>query len=302
MDNIIELKYDEYFKKGEKIYIHLSDKNSDLFNGVLHNHNFIELIYVISGKAIHQIDNQSYEVKKGHVVMIDYGVPHSFSYSSDTDDDFVTFDLLFTPDLFNQYALESEEFYSLTSPYFLSPLFSELNVSKNSPRGIFKTDSVNFYNMFKEIYDEYTNREVGFQNMMGAYLIKLIIEIFREINKTHTNFTKTHHDLVQSAIDYMQENYRTHISLDDIVKGMFLSKNYFRQIFKKTTGISISEFIKDLRIKEACKLLEETEKSSAEISVQCGFNDSKFFYLTFKKSLGMTPIEYRKHIRKEKNK
>ncbi len=302
MKDIIELKYDEYFKDGENIYVHLSDKDNGSFNGVLHKHNFIELVYVISGKAIHQVDNHSYEVKKGHVVMIDYGVPHSFSYDPDKDGEFVTFDLLFTPDFFNQYALENEEFYSLTSPYFLSPLFSELNMKKDSPRSILKTDSVNFYNMFKEIYEEYTNREIGFQNILGAYLVKLIIEIFREINKTQPRFTKTHHDLVQSAIDYMQKNYRAHISLDDIVKGMFLSKNYFRQIFKKTTGTSISEFIKDLRIKEACRLLEETEKSSAEISVKCGFNDSKFFYLTFKKSVGMTPIEYRKHIRKEKNK
>ena len=72
MEDIIELKYDEYFKKGENVYIHISNEDNGSFNGVFHKHNFIELIYVISGNAIHRIDNQSYEVKKGHVVMVDY--------------------------------------------------------------------------------------------------------------------------------------------------------------------------------------------------------------------------------------
>ena len=98
----------------------------------------------------------------------------------------------------------------------------------------------------------------------------------------------------------MQENYKAHINLDDIVSGIFLSKDYFRQIFKKTTGTSISSYIQELRIAEACRLLETTDANSAQIARDSGFNDIKFFYQTFKKAMGMTPAEYRKkHTGKE---
>ena len=95
----------------------------------------------------------------------------------------------------------------------------------------------------------------------------------------------------------MQENYKAHINVDEIVSGVFLSKDYFRQIFKKITGTSITSYIQELRIAEACRLLETTDDSSAQIARASGFNDIKFFYQTFKKSTGLTPAEYRKkHI------
>ena len=92
----------------------------------------------------------------------------------------------------------------------------------------------------------------------------------------------------------MQTNYKSPINLDEVISGIFLSKNYFRQIFKKTTGISISSYMQELRISEACRLLEATVESSTEIAYKCGFNDTKFFYQTFKKVIGMTPAEYRR--------
>ena len=55
-----------------------------------------------------------------------------------------------------------------------------------------------------------------------------------------------------------------------------------------------TSYIQELRIREACRLLETTEDSSAEIARESGFNDIKFFYQTFKKTMGMTPAKYRK--------
>ena len=289
--DILELKKSEYLKKGENVYIHLSD--SPDFNNVIHRHNFLELIYVISGTATHIIEDSSYTVKRGNVVFVNYGVPHAFSYDEDADEPFLTYDLLFTPDFFNVSGLENNEFYSLASSYLFSSVFTETRTQDLS-KNLIKTNSKELHSLFKKIHVEYTKREKGFQNIIRAHLIELIIKIFREIDKQEPMFTQSHRDLVEMAINHMRENYKSHISLDDIVSGMFLSKNYFRQIFKKTTGISISSFIQELRINEACRLLKETDLSSAEIAGKCGFNDIKFFYQTFKKATGMTPAEYRK--------
>lgn len=290
-NKVYELKKNDFFKDNEDVFIQLSD-NFD-FNGIKHSHCFIELIYVVSGSATHTVENTSYTVKKGNVVMIDYKVPHSFTFDPLSDDGFVTYDLLFTPDLFNLATLNSNEFFSLTSSYLFSSIFTEFRVESTS-QNLIKTNSREFRNLFEKIYEEYSSGEKGSQSIIRAYLIELIIKIFREIDKQQPAFTETHEELVQKAIEYLQNNYQSPISLDEVVSGIFLSKNYFRQIFKKTTGVSISSYIQELRIAEACRLLEATVDSSAEIAYKCGFNDTKFFYQTFKNVIGMTPAEYRR--------
>lgn len=225
--------------------------------------------------------------------MIDYKVPHTFTFDPMSKDGFVTYDILFTPDFFNISTLDSHDFYSLVSSYLFSTLFAEFDI-ENKPKNLLRNTPVEFRHLYEKIYHEYTTRERGFQSLTRAYLIELIIKMFREIEKQSPAFTESHQELVMKAITYMQENYTSTINLDEIISGIFLSKDYFRQIFKKTTGISISTYIQNLRITEACRLLDETTYNSAEIAYKCGFNDTKFFYQTFKKIMGMTPAEYRR--------
>jgi len=99
---------------------------------------------------------------------------------------------------------------------------------------------------------------------------------------------------VSKAIDYMKNNYNTRINLDSIVSDIFLSKDYFRQLFKRTTGMSVTDFIQQTRVEEACRLLLTTERTIFDIAGDCGFTDIKFFYKTFKKITGKTPGELRK--------
>jgi len=280
----------DYFKENENIYIHLSD-NLEM-NRISHRHNFIEVSYVVDGTAIHTIEGISYPVKKGNVVIVDYDTPHTFSFDPEKGP-FATYDLLFTPDFFNTSGMNNSEFYSLASPYLFSSLFREFD-SHYVLHHLIKTNAKEFHDLFAQIHREYINREKGSQTIIRAYLIELIIKLFRELERQQPSFTINHQKLVEQAISYMQENYKAHINLDDIVSGVFLSKDYFRQIFKKVTGTSITSYIQDLRIREACRLLETTDENSAEIARESGFNDIKFFYQTFKKATGLTPAEYRK--------
>lgn len=285
------LKKSDYFRENENIYIHLSD-NLDM-NGVLHRHNFIEVSFVVSGTAVHSISGISYPVRKGNVVIVDYNTPHTWTFDPERDGPFLTYDLLFTPDFFNASGMNNSEFYSLASPYLFSSLFREFD-SHYVLHHLIRTNAKEFHQLFEQIHREYTLREKGSQTLIRAYLVELIIKLFRELDRQQPSFTLSHQKLVEQAVTYMRENYKAHINLDDIVSGVFLSKDYFRQIFKKITGTSITSYIQELRIAEACRLLETTEDSSAQIARESGFNDIKFFYQTFKKATGLTPAEYRK--------
>ena len=83
------------------------------------------------------------------------------------------------------------------------------------------------------------------------------------------------------------------ISLDHLAEICHLSPNYLSSLFKKEVGISISEFIQQLRIDEAKKLLDLTNYSISEIGTFLNFNDQSYFIKTFKKHTGLTPKQYR---------
>ncbi|MBE7043399.1 MAG: helix-turn-helix domain-containing protein [Ruminococcaceae bacterium] len=292
-EDVKQLDSKDYFKDGEQVYIHIGDEREENV-GVMHKHNFIEIAYVISGSAHHFMDNINYEVRKGDLVIVNYGVPHAFVPIKDTEEDFSTYDLLFTTDFFEITSIDSYDFSALASSYLFYSLFADgepLNHSLN----LIRSGAKDFGELFRKIYDEYIGRQSGFMNMIRAYLIQIITQIFREIDhKTDVTSTNEQKSVVNKAIDYMKQNYNTPINLDNLVADIFLSKDYFRQLFKTTTGMSVTDFIQRTRIEEACKLLATTNRSVFDIAGNCGFMDVKFFYKTFKKITGKTPSEFRK--------
>lgn len=290
---ISKLHKKDYFKEGEQIYIH-RDGGDDTYLGVMHNHDFIELVYVISGEARHFLGDINYDVQKGDLVIVNYGENHAFVPKQESQEPFATYDLLFTPEFFEISEVGKCDFSSLASSYLFYSLFADHD-SYNPSLNLIRSKSKNFMELFAKIYDEYTTRDNGFMNMLRAYLIELITNIFRIIDKkTLSDTTKEQRAVVNKAIDYMRHNFNTKLNLDSIVADMFLSKDYFRRLFKNTTGISITDFIQKTRIEEACKLLAATKRTVFDIAGDCGFRDIKFFYKIFKKITGYTPAEYRK--------
>lgn len=299
MDNeIFELHASDYFKDGEQVYIHI-DKAESKYVGVMHKHDFIEIVYVISGSARHCIGDTIYEVHRGDLVIVNYGVEHTFIPIADDAESFSTYDLLFTTELFDLTGVSKYDFSSLASSYLFYSVFPD-NITDNS-LNLIRSRSKEFNDIFSKIYAEYTSRESGFMSMIRAHLIELITLIFREIDKkTMSDITGEQRMTVSKAIDYMKHNFNAKINLDDIVADMFLSKDYFRQLFKRTTGTSITDFVQKTRIDEAKRLLTNTKRTVYDIAGDCGFTDMKFFYKTFKKITGMTPSEFKKE--KEGNK
>lgn len=76
-----------------------------------------------------------------------------------------------------------------------------------------------------------------------------------------------------------------------------LSVNYLRNIFKESTGGSLSNFINQKKIDMICRLLVETDMTLTEINDKLGFSTRNYFYAFFKKHIGMTPGDYRKKMR-----
>ncbi len=102
-------------------------------------------------------------------------------------------------------------------------------------------------------------------------------------------------DCLNPAVQYIAEHYKEDITIDKLSEISHLSKSYFMNRFKQYFGIGAMEYIIQLRIKFACEALQNTNKAITQISSECGFNNLSNFNRQFKKTVGCTPMEYRKY-------
>lgn len=113
--------------------------------------------------------------------------------------------------------------------------------------------------------------------------------------KTRRN---TRNTLVLQAMEYIAANYNKDITVPQIANALYVSHIYLSQIFKSLLGESIISYIVNYRIEQAKNRLEETDEMIYDIAEAVGFHDPKHFSKTFKSIVGMTPSQYRSHVRK----
>ena len=83
------------------------------------------------------------------------------------------------------------------------------------------------------------------------------------------------------------------LSLNSTAEEVELSSSHFSRMFKKTTGRTFLEYLMDVRIKKACELLRDTDRSITNVAFDVGFNDSSYFGKVFRKHTRMSPSKYR---------
>ena len=96
----------------------------------------------------------------------------------------------------------------------------------------------------------------------------------------------------KKAIDYINNHFTEHITLQDIAKKACMTETYFSTIFKKYNGISPWEYITIKRVEKSIFLIKNTDMTKLKIAEKCGFTSSSNFYKAFFKITGKTPSEY----------
>jgi AraC-like DNA-binding protein len=114
-------------------------------------------------------------------------------------------------------------------------------------------------------------------------------------NSFHNVVSKKNEMRINKVCLYIQNNFYTKISLKEVADLIFLTESNFCKFFKKATGKTYSDYLNELRINEACRLLVQTEKSINQISFDCGFETLSYFNRVFLNKKGVTPSLFRKH-------
>jgi AraC family transcriptional regulator of arabinose operon len=102
---------------------------------------------------------------------------------------------------------------------------------------------------------------------------------------------------IEQIISELNASYRSEISVDKLAQSVGLSPSRLQHLFKGETGMSIGQYVKNLRLQTARRLLETTYLRIQEVYLAVGINDASLFVREFKKTFGKTPTEYRKNFR-----
>ncbi len=100
-------------------------------------------------------------------------------------------------------------------------------------------------------------------------------------------------EYMSGIVEYINNNYSQLHTIEQIAEHFFISKYHLCRVFKKTMGMTLIDYLNQIRTKNACAYLKSSDKSILEISELCGFRSPTYFSNLFKKQVGMSPNKYR---------
>jgi AraC-like DNA-binding protein len=258
------------------------------FTYPLHFHTEYEIIYIKEGTGTRFVGNNITKYQAGDILLIGSNLPHFMKsdevYHSGNTDLRVKGTIIQFEKEFMYYAINHY-------PHFLKIK----NLFQESHRGIYFAAG-----SFPKL--QHLIEKIPLEN--GLNQLMLFLEILKEMSETDNRQTISTTDFVNETIydtaridkimSYLNKNYTRNVSLDEIASFAAMNASAFCRYFKSKTGKSFKNYILDMRIGYACKLLLMEDISISQLSSECGFETISHFNKTFKKNTGYVPSQYRK--------
>ena len=250
-----------------------------------HKHEEFELILIIEGYGTAMIGDYIGEFKPGDMYFISGNLPHWFKKQHHTLT-CCSVVLHFKREIFENNFLQLPELKSINQ--FLK-----------------KNDGIQIHTGQKTI----TAMLLKIEAFKGFARITLLLQCLQKISTTRHYITLTQNfasagnnidPVIEKIIDFAFNRYLTPISLQQVAGVASMSIPTFCRFFKKNIKKSFFDFIKDLRVSHACKLLTNSNKPVMEICYESGYNSWAHFSKQFKHVKKVTPSQYRKAFDQKK--
>ncbi|WP_336773055.1 response regulator [Paenibacillus sp. MMO-58] len=128
------------------------------------------------------------------------------------------------------------------------------------------------------------------------FLCKIGREIFLQGKQEQDERT---YRIIQKINKYIADHLNNDLSLAILAEAVYLNPSYLSNLYKTITGRNISDYITELRVERAKKLLEESHAKVQDIALAVGFDTAGYFTRFFKRHVGVTPQEYRSRLKTE---
>jgi len=247
-----------------------------------HVHDFFHLAYVRKGRLIFRADELDYPLAQGSMILIPpfmvHGVPQ------DTHNLCIQYEILFR----------------IVDPE-LKSFFDTQNV-------LVLQDASHLESMFAYIRTHYSNTDPFCSSCVESFLCTVLLSFLTgkpdsEDSSNRYVDSSRYSPLVQRIISYVEKNYNEKYNLSSLASSLGFSKSYICIIFRRETGVTISDYINYNRIRKILILLQYTgynkEFSIRALAEQFGYVNPSYFNRVFKKYTGMTPMEFINTISKD---
>ncbi len=271
----------------------VQDMEKDIYSSILHItdigyypkacHHFRErtkpvnqfiFIYCIEGEGWFKSGSHEYTVSENQYFILPAGVPHAYGSNKD-----------------NPWTIYWIHFKGKLASHFTGNPVRPVEIRPGLHSRI--SDRIE---LFEEIF---RTLELGYSRENLSYACSVFHHFLGTLNyiQQYRNVKKDEeqkNDLVTAAIHYMKENLEKKIPLDEIAGHIGYSTSYFTTIFNKRTGYAPLTYFNQLKIQQACKLLDFTDMKINQICHKIGIDDTYYFSRLFSKTMGMSPREYKK--------
>ncbi len=255
-----------------------------------HFHNEYELYYLVKGQRYYFIENESYFVDEGSLVIINKNQVHKTATYENPYHDRIVLE-------FNESILTNiAELADFNVSSFFQNFYGVIPLTKELQKQV--------HYLLIRIHKELKNKESQSFFMVSMYLLEIMI-IANRIAQSTIPISRgvvaqsEKHNRVKQTANYIKCNYNKKLSLESIADAQFINKSYLSRIFKEVTGFTVNEYLHICRIQESKKLLEETNDSVRIIAEKVGFETASYFERIFKKYTEITPLKHRKKYKTE---
>lgn len=256
------------------------------FSGVpVHQHDFYEIYFFISGNVEYSVEGKIYEMKKGDVLLINPLELHQPRISPDQAD-YERIVLWINKDFL--FSLSSND----TS---LSQCFDNTNPGHTNLLRLSYSAGEQLSLMLFELIREQSSTDYAADLSCRAILLRILVELnriflsYKESHETKNNLSP----FILSVLDFINQHYCEKLSLSSIANEFFVSKYYLSHTFNSVVGTSVHRYIILKRLIHAKQMLASGIKPTT-VAANCGFNDYAGFYRAFTGEYGITPAQYSK--------
>lgn len=268
--------------KPEKTSLVYQEDYEEAFYDKFHQHDEIQISYIVEGSGSVILGDSINEYVSKDIIVIGENIPHVFKSDSDTNSLSLMYTLFFTKKSFG------EEFFNLTELSEIKELFEE------SEYGLkIKPQKEKLYKIFHKLKKK--NKIQRIASLLN--ILEILIHSERQPLSSFiydNKYTKNEEKRMNEVFQFTLKHFPESISLDEVAEKAYMSKNAFCRYFKKRTNKTYFQFLIEVRIDHACKLLfKDKELPISKLPLMCGFNNIANFNRKFKELKGMTPSQYR---------
>ncbi len=255
-----------------------------------HDHDFLELSYILSGTVEHTRDGVRQRLHPGDYLIVDFGSLHE--YRACEDEGYSNVDFLFLPELLDPALIQKRSLRSLLEHYLLH--FNLSVTMQNPAHMVFHDDDGRILELLEKIRTANEERKTGFVELVRCYMIEILIFTMRKIEAVQSVGKNAVSSFV---ITYVAQHYAEEISLCDVARQLNYSMSYVSRRFREEMGIGFARYLQNYRVIQACRLLADSQLSFSEIAVAVGYRDVKGFSELIRRDMGASPTTLRRQYR-----